>query len=90
MRSKECPGRDKPDYDTRAEPYFNTELGGGANLLFKTVDVLGIVPNQLTSIMQTKDEAMCSCWAGMLNLLAHLGNATVEERPHFGSERTEE
>jgi hypothetical protein len=54
-----------------------------ANLLFKAVDVLGIVPNQFASITQTEDEVMCSCWTGVLNGLAHLGDATEEERPPF-------
>jgi len=54
-----------------------------ANLLFKTVDVLGIVPNQLASITQTKDEAMYFCWAGVLNSLTHLRDVAVEDRPPF-------
>lgn len=52
-------------------------------MLFKVVDVLGIVPNQLSSITQTKDEAMRPCWTSAINKLAYRSNTIVEERPPF-------
>jgi len=69
--------------ETRSTSRTLPQIGREANLLFKAVDILGIVPNQLSSITQTKDEAMYSCWTSAINDLAHLSNAIVEERPPF-------
>ena len=61
-----------------------SQIGREADLLFKTVDVLGVVPNQLASIAQATDEAVCSCRSGAFSDRSHFGNAPVEERPSLG------
>jgi len=69
--------------ETRSASRPLVQICSEANLLFQTVDVLGIVPNQLASITQTKNEAMCYCWHSVLISLTHLGDVTVEERRRF-------
>jgi hypothetical protein len=52
-----------------------------ANLLFKAVDVLGVVPNQLARIAQITDETVCCCRIGLFSGSTHAGDALVKERP---------
>ncbi|KAL2016183.1 hypothetical protein VTK56DRAFT_4101 [Thermocarpiscus australiensis] len=56
-------------------------IGREANLIFKAVDVLGVVPNQLARIAQITDEMVCSCRIGPFSGSTHAGDALVKERP---------
>jgi uncharacterized membrane protein len=58
-------------------------IGREANLLFKAVNVLGVVSNQLASIAQVTDEMVCLRGIGVLSNLSHLGYTFVEEGLSF-------
>ena len=70
-----------------AEPRLTSRtlshIGREANLLFKAVDVLGVVPNQFASITQATDELVCLRGTGVVNVLTHLGDILVEEVSSF-------
>jgi hypothetical protein len=70
-----------PSTEARSTSRALLRIGREANLIFKTVDVLGVVPNQLARIAQVTDEMVCSCRIGVLSNLTYVGDAPVEERP---------
>lgn len=72
-----------PGPETRSTSSTLSHIGREANFLFKAVDVLGVVPNQLASIAQVTDEMVCSCRIGGLSKLTQAGDVLVEERPSF-------
>ncbi len=74
------PGRSA---ETRSTSRTLSRIGREADLLFKAVDVLGVVPNQPASITQATDKMVCSCRSGTLSVPTHLGNILVEERSSF-------
>jgi hypothetical protein len=69
------PGRST---ETRSTSRALSRIGREANPVFKAVDVLGVVPNQLARIAQITDEMVCSCRSGFLSGPAHVGDAPVE------------
>jgi hypothetical protein len=72
------PGRST---ETRSTSQALSRIGREANPVFKAVDVLGVVPNQLAGIAQTTDEMVRSCRTGALSRPTHVGDVPVEKRP---------
>jgi hypothetical protein len=60
-----------------------SRIGREADLLFKAVDVLGVVPNQAASIAQATDETVRSCRNSTLSDPTHLGDILIEETSSF-------
>jgi len=60
-----------------------SRIGREADLLFKAVDVLGVVPNQPASIAQATDETVRSCRKSTLSDPTHLGDILIEETSTF-------
>jgi hypothetical protein len=69
--------------ETRSTSRTLLQIGREADLLFKAVDVLGIVPNQPASIAQATNEIVCSCRNGTHSDPTHLGDVLVEEMSAF-------
>ena len=68
-----------PSVETRSTSRALSRIGREANLVFKAVDVLGVVSNQLSRIAQVTDETVCSCWIGPFSGPTHVGDVPVEE-----------
>ena len=78
---------EKNTFDARAVVLALSWIGRQANLVFKAVDVLGVVPNKLARIAQITDQTVCFCRVGPFGGLTHTGNALVEEMPSLRIEK---
>lgn len=78
---------EKNTFDAWAVVRALSWIGRQANHVFKSVDVLGVVPNQLARIAQITDQTVCFCRIGPFRGLTHTSNALVEEMPSLRIEK---